>query len=71
MKTKILWIAIVIFAALPLAGCSSRIRVGDLQTECQSVELGDAESVRVEIKMGFGDLEVTGGAEELMEAEFT
>lgn len=47
------------------------VEVGPLQTESQSVELGVAESVRVKIEMGAGELEVTGGADELMEADFT
>jgi hypothetical protein len=53
-----------------LASCGSRPRVGALQTESQSVGLGDAKSVRVEILMGAGELAVSGGAEELMEADF-
>jgi hypothetical protein len=54
-----------------LAACGSRPRVGDLRTESQSVKLGDAKPVRVEINMGAGDLGVTGGAEKLLEADFT
>ena len=60
----------LLISALLLAGCGSRQRVGALQTESKSVELGDAESVRVEIDLGAGDLEVTGGAEKLLEADF-
>jgi hypothetical protein len=45
--------------------------VGTLQSESQAVELGDAKSVRVEINLGAGDLEVTGGPEKLLEADFT
>ena len=71
MNTRFSWMTIVLFATLLLAGCASEARVGELQTETQSVELGDAESVRVEIEMGAGDLEVTGGAEKLLEADFT
>ncbi len=41
-----------------------------MRTESQSVELGDAKSVSVKINMGAGDLEVTGGAEKLLEADF-
>jgi hypothetical protein len=63
--------ALVLLGALLLAGCGSEARVGELQTETQSVELGDAKSVRVEINFGAGDLEVTGGAEKLLEANFT
>jgi hypothetical protein len=71
MKTNHLLIALVLFAALVLAGCGSTARVGALQTESQSVELGDAKSVSVEINMGAGGLQLTGGAEKLMEANFT
>ena len=70
MKTNHLLITRVLFAAQLLAGCGSKARVGALQTESQSVELGDASSVRVEIAMGAGDLQVTGGAEKLLEADF-
>jgi hypothetical protein len=75
-KQKVgLWIvvrfAFVLLGALMIAGCSPRLRVGELQSESQSVELGDANSVRVEINFGAGNLKVTGGAEELLEADFT
>jgi len=75
-KQKVwLWIvvsfAFVLLGALLLTGCADRARVGALQSESQSVELGDASSVRVEINFGAGNLEVTGGAEELLEADFT
>jgi len=71
MSTKHLLINVVLLAALLLAGCSSDdVRVGELRTESKSVELGDARSVSVKIKMGAGDLVVTGGAEKLLEADF-
>ena len=70
MKTNRLLIVLVLLAALLLAGCSSKARVGALRTESQSVELGDAKSVRVEIAFGAGDLQVTGGADKLLEADF-
>ena len=71
MKTNHLLIVIGVIAAMLLAGCSSQARVGVLRTESQSVELGDAKSVRVEINFGAGDLKLTGGAEKLLEADFT
>jgi len=71
MKTNFLLITLVLFVALLVAGCAPRARVGELQTESQSVELGDAKSVHVEINLGAGDLKVTGGAENLLEADFT
>lgn len=53
-----------------LAGCSSGARVGELHTQSQSVELQDAKRVRVEIALAAGNLELAGGAEKLMEADF-
>jgi hypothetical protein len=67
------WLAIMVVLLITL-GCApttSSARVGPLQTESQSVELGDVESVRVEIDMGAGELNVTSGADELMEADFS
>ena len=64
----LLVIVVVLFAA---TGCDEGARVGDLQTVSETVELGDAESVRVEIDMGAGELDVSGGSNELLEATFT
>ena len=64
-------LALVLLGALLIAGCGSMARIGPLRSESQSVELGDAGSVRVEINFGAGDLQLTGGAEELLEADFT
>lgn len=43
---------------------------GDLRTESRSVELGDATSARVGLKLGVGELRVAGGAAALLDAEF-
>jgi hypothetical protein len=61
----------VVVVLLSVGGCGSGVRVGELQTESQTVELGGATSVRIEIDMGAGELDVTGGAAELLEAGFT
>lgn len=53
-----------------LMGCINRVAVGPTQTDSQSVELGGVDSVRVGIQMGIGQLDVEGGAENLMDAEF-
>src|SRR5512147_2147325 len=72
MNTKHLLINVVLLAALLLASCSSDdVRVGELRTESKSVELGDAKAVRVKMVLGAGDLAVAGGAEKLLEADFT
>jgi len=70
MKTKRFLIALVLIAILLLAGCSPQLRVGALRTESKSVELGDAKSVNVKINFGAGNLNVSGGAEKLLEADF-
>jgi len=73
MNTKHLLINVVLLAALLLASCvsSDDVRVGKLRTETKSVELGDAKSVYAKINIGAGNLKVTGGAEKLLEADFT
>lgn len=58
---------VAVAVLLLIAGCAVP---GELRTESRSVEPGAAESVGVEIKMGAGLLEVGGGAEELLDAEF-
>ncbi len=53
-----------------------RAKVGELQRESRVVELarvddlGDGNPLRVVITMGAGELDIDGGAEELLEAEF-
>lgn len=71
MKTNRLLIALVLLSTLVLAGCAPTARVGALRSESQSVELVEAGPVRVDVNFGAGDLEITGGAEKLLEADFT
>lgn len=58
----LLFIGILI--VIPVAAGSN------LHHDLVTVERGDAESVDVEITMGAGELTVTAGADELLEAEF-
>ena len=44
---------------------------GPERTETRSVEMDQSEEVRVDLKMGAGELRVAGGAEKLMEGRFT
>jgi hypothetical protein len=44
---------------------------GPERTDVRSIELDQSESVRVDLKMGAGELRVRGGADKLMEARFT
>lgn len=62
-------LVIVLFLA---SGCDlENLDVGPVQTESRSVEPGSAEIVQAEIKMGAGELRINGGANSLMDAEFT
>src|SRR5215211_8366693 len=45
--------------------------VGKMQEESKSVDLKNADSVRAQLKMGAGELHITGGADQLMEADFS
>lgn len=53
-----------------LAGCSGRARVEQLEHETKVLELDKSELTRVELKMGAGELRVSGGSPKLMEADF-
>ena len=44
---------------------------GPERTETRSIELDKSEEVRVDLKMGAGELRVRGGSEKLMEGRFT
>jgi hypothetical protein len=46
-------------------------QVGKMQSESQSVDLENAQSTRAQLKMGAGELHITGGADQLMEADFS
>jgi hypothetical protein len=45
-------------------------QVGEMQRESQSIQAQNAQSVRANLKMGAGELNLTGGADQLMEADF-
>jgi hypothetical protein len=67
---KIYIVGLFLMIALVLGACTSS-PAGQLRTENESVELGTAQSARVQIEMGAGKLQVNGGADKLMEAAFT
>jgi hypothetical protein len=70
MKTKILLITTLLFVILLSSGCTSLAQIGPLQSETRSVELDGAEPVKVEINFGAGVLDLSGGSEKLLEADF-
>lgn len=54
---------------LMVSGCAT-IEVGELQTESRTVELENADSVDVELDMSSGEMNIAGGADKLLNAEF-
>src|ERR671912_6635 len=46
-------------------------QVGKMQRDSQSVDLKNTQSTRAKLKMGAGELNITGGADQLMEGEFS
>ncbi len=58
-------------ALLALNGCVIEgSRSGPVQYSSDSVEMDDSEAVRVDLRMGAGDLRVTDGAAKLLRADF-
>src|SRR5215208_5538471 len=70
-------LSIVMMAAMVvLAGaCSTQgggsQQVGKMQHDSKSVDPKNADSARAQLKMGAGELNLTGGADQLMEGEFS
>ncbi len=58
---------LVILLAAGFVGCEV---AGQIIDDIQTIELGKAEFVDVKLDMGVGELDLHGGARELMEAEF-
>lgn len=71
MKAKFVWITVVMFGILLLASCNSRLQVGALQSETGAVELGAEKKVFVNVSFGAGTLDLSGGAQDLVETDFT
>jgi hypothetical protein len=58
-------------ALLTLTGCVIETnRSGPVQYSSESLEMDDSELVRVDLRMGAGDLRVTDGGAKLMRADF-
>jgi len=61
MKRSIVIFVAAVAATLFVVACGpQRIEVGELQTESRSVEAENAESVRANLRMGLGELNLTG-----------
>jgi len=46
-------------------------QVGKMQEESKYVDLKNADSVRAQLEMGAGELHITGGADQLMDGDFS
>ena len=63
----------IALAALALTACDEsyrRAEAGPPQHDTEAVELDKAEMVRVEMRMGAGELNVSGGSSRLLDADF-
>jgi hypothetical protein len=71
----VLLIAMMAATAVLAGACGTQrggtLQVGKLQRESKSVDPKNAQSARAQLKMGAGELNVTGGADQLMEGEFS
>ena len=66
----VLFVAVMAAAMFSGACGPQRVEVGELRTQTRSVDAEDAESVRANLRIALGELNVSGGADELMEADF-
>lgn len=64
------WLLIVLALTVCAAGCEVMRPAGTVVTDSRSVEQGDAKSVSVELDLHVGGLKLSGGASDLMNAEF-
>jgi hypothetical protein len=71
----VLLIAMMAATAVIAGACGTQRggtqQVGKMQRESKSVALQNAQSARARLKMGAGELTITGGADQLMEADFS
>jgi N-terminal domain of toast_rack, DUF2154 len=76
MKRLVLLLVAAVAVALFAGACGTQRggtqqQVGEMQSESKSVDPKNAQSARAQLKMGAGELHLAGGADQLMEAEFS
>ena len=79
MSTKKVILSLIIIVPLMALACNltigdlnlSPLEVDELRTDRQSIEVGGADLVQARISMGAGELKVAGGADNLVDADFT
>jgi hypothetical protein len=70
-RSRKLWLLGTLTILAGSFGCTTREgRIGESRTESKTVRLGGAKSVRAELKMAAGELKISGGASDLMNATF-
>src|SRR5215203_4709356 len=73
----VLWIVMMAATAVLVGACGmqpgggAQQDVGKMQEESKSVDLKNADSVRAQLKMGAGELNLAGGADQLMDGDFS
>jgi len=71
-RTAVLLASTVLLLSMTSCVCvGERVELVDLRTEEQTVDVGDAERVVIEVEIGIGKLDITGGSSALLDAEFT
>jgi hypothetical protein len=70
MKHKPTFFIILLWVGLALSSCST-LSAGPLQTESRLIELGEAESAQIQVRMGAGRLRIEDGSQALLEGAFT
>ncbi|HEX7169725.1 MAG TPA: toast rack family protein [Rubrobacter sp.] len=75
MKSVAFLFALLVTAAVLAGACGTQPggtpQVGKMQHESESVDPKNAQSARAQLKMGAGELNLTGGADQLMEGDFS
>jgi len=82
MHGRMKLVSLLIIAVLVLSSIScisldlgdlgiERVEVGETQEESQVIELEDVDEIRADVRVGTGNLDIRGGASELLEADFT
>jgi N-terminal domain of toast_rack, DUF2154 len=75
MKRLAFLFALSVTAAVLAGACGTQPggtpQVGKMQHESKSVDPKNAQSARAQLKMGAGELNLTGGADQLMEGDFS
>jgi N-terminal domain of toast_rack, DUF2154 len=75
MKRLAFLFALLVTASILAGACGTQPggtpQVGNMERESKSVDPKGAQSARAQLKMGAGELNVAGGADQLMEADFS